>query len=105
MPTVECNFLGTRRLKNGRSTGMLDIPENADRHALLDLEGKVYLTSVRPGEGDGKELADLYALLARIEQYLRDIREKFSPKPDEKAEEEPLFAGQGEPQEGKPDAR
>ncbi len=77
MAKVKCRFTGARPLKDGSLTGML-IFENvskADRHALLDLEGEVYLTNEDSQGEDNKLLIEkeLLAHFERITAIMADI--------------------------------
>lgn len=45
MAKIEGYFHGARPLKDGTRTGMISFPDNADKHILADLEGKIILTN------------------------------------------------------------
>lgn len=77
MAKVKCRFTGARPLNDGSLTGML-VFENvskAIRHALLDLEGEVYLTNEvnQPTDTSSEQALKLKDAFNRIFDILLSI--------------------------------
>jgi len=67
---IPCKFLGARTLKDGSKTGMLVFPEGSDKHALVDLEGDVFLTNERGTPAKEAILSDIRAQLERLNDFI-----------------------------------
>lgn len=77
MIQVKCKFTGARPFKKGLS-GIVDFGKEADRHALIDLEGDAYLVKeIDINHSDSKEVVirEIRAQLEKIIKLLEDDKD------------------------------
>lgn len=70
---VKCKFTGARPFKKGLS-GIVEFEKDADRHALIDLEGDAYLVKQVDIPNESKEavVREIRAQLEKIIKLLED---------------------------------
>ena len=89
MIQVKCKFTGARPLKSGLLTGMLEFEKDADRHALIDLEGDAYLVKQVDIPNESKE-----AVVREIRVQLEKIIKLLEDDKDTVEQETVLFEGE-----------